>query len=90
VVRAHDAEGAASLPKRIEERTERAIDVFERGRVRLDGVLLRVRQVEAVRLMQRRDVQEHEDALLSPLLEDPLRERDLVLGRSGVGDAEVG
>ena len=77
--------------ERVEQRRQVAVDVLQRGGVRCDRVLDGPFQVEAIRLMDGRDVQEQEHAAARRQGPQPLDgQRDLVLGRARVGHAQLG
>src|SRR4051812_14845358 len=86
VIGADDAEGLCARSERLEERRERAIDVLESGGVRSQCVARGAPawQVEVVRLVNRRDVHEEEEAAFARCArEDAQGERNLVLRRRG-------
>src|SRR5262247_4515427 len=66
-----------------------AVDVSQRRRLRLDRIALRAGQKYAIRLMQRGNIDEQEDALrLRQTRQNFDRESRLVLGRAWVGHAD--
>src|SRR5262245_55760262 len=89
VIRADDCEDRGASPHRVEDRSQMAVDVSQRRRLRLDRIALRAVQKDAIRLVQRGNVDEKEDA---PRLRQTRQNSDgesrLVLGRARVGHTE--
>src|SRR5262249_52453684 len=89
VIRADDGEDRGASPHRVEDRRQMAVDVSQRRRLSLDRIALGAGQKYAIRLVQRGNVDEQEDALrLRETRQNFDRESRLILGRAWVGHAE--
>src|SRR5215475_14390821 len=89
VIRADDGEGRGASPHRVEDRRQMAVDVSERRRLSLDRIALRAGQKYAIRLVQRGNVEEQEDAFrLRQTRQNFDPESRLIHCRAWVGHAE--